>query len=66
MHPLIRYGPDPDHPGWWTWDLPDEDRYNASIGKLLVRGEGEGRPVAGCSPARARAISAMWCMAARS
>jgi uncharacterized protein (TIGR00369 family) len=43
MHPLIRYGPDPDHPGWWTWDLPDEDRYNASIGKLLVRGEGEGR-----------------------
>jgi uncharacterized protein (TIGR00369 family) len=43
MHPLIRYGPDPDHPGWWTWDLPDENRYNATIGKLLVRGEGEGR-----------------------
>jgi uncharacterized protein (TIGR00369 family) len=43
MHPLIRYGPDPDHPGWWTWDLPDDDRYNATIGKLLVRGEGPGR-----------------------
>jgi acyl-coenzyme A thioesterase PaaI-like protein len=43
MHPLIRYGPDPDHPGWWTWDLPDADRYNATIGKLLVRGEGPGR-----------------------
>jgi len=42
MNPLIRYGPDPEHPGWWTWDLPGE-RYNASIGKLLVRGEGEGR-----------------------
>ncbi len=43
MHPLIRYGPDPDHPGWWTWDLADGNRYNATIGKLLVRGEGEGR-----------------------
>ena len=43
MHPLIRYGPDPDHPGWWTWDLADENRYNATIGKLLVRADGEGR-----------------------
>jgi acyl-coenzyme A thioesterase PaaI-like protein len=42
LHPLIRHAPDPDHPGWWTWDLPDDDRYNASIGKLLVRGEGPG------------------------
>jgi acyl-coenzyme A thioesterase PaaI-like protein len=22
-HPLIRHEPDPDHPGWWTWDVPD-------------------------------------------
>jgi acyl-coenzyme A thioesterase PaaI-like protein len=43
LHPLIRHEADPDHPGWWTWDLPDDDRYNASIGKLLVRGEGPGR-----------------------
>jgi uncharacterized protein (TIGR00369 family) len=43
IHPLIRHEPDPDHPGWWTWDLPDEERYNATLGKLLVRGEGEGR-----------------------
>ena len=21
VHPLIRHEPDPDHPGWWTWDL---------------------------------------------
>jgi uncharacterized protein (TIGR00369 family) len=35
--------PPPDHPGWWTWDLPDGDRFNATIGKLLVRPEGEGR-----------------------
>ncbi|TMJ14899.1 MAG: PaaI family thioesterase [Alphaproteobacteria bacterium] len=44
LHPRIRHEPDPDHPGWWTWDLSDQqDRYNATIGKLLVRSEGEGR-----------------------
>ncbi len=44
LHPLIRHQPDPDHPGWWTWDLPSDDtRFNATLGKLLVRGEGEGR-----------------------
>jgi uncharacterized protein (TIGR00369 family) len=42
LHPLIRHEPDPDHPGWWTWDLP-EARYHATLGKLLVRGEGKGR-----------------------
>jgi uncharacterized protein (TIGR00369 family) len=43
VHPLIRHQPDPDHPGWWTWDLPDVERYNATLGKLLVREEGQGR-----------------------
>jgi uncharacterized protein (TIGR00369 family) len=43
LHPLIRHEADPDHPGWWTWDLPAEDRFNATIGKLLVRAEGEGK-----------------------
>jgi uncharacterized protein (TIGR00369 family) len=43
LHPLIRHEPDPDHPGWWTWDLPPEDRFNATIGKLLVRPEGDGQ-----------------------
>lgn len=43
LHPSIRHEPDPEHPGWWTWDLPGDDRYNATLGKLLVRGEGEGR-----------------------
>ena len=23
VHPLIRHEPDPDHPGWWSWDLTD-------------------------------------------
>ena len=43
LHPLIRHEPDPDHPGWWTWELPDDGRYNASLGTLLVRAEGDGR-----------------------
>ncbi|HEU0134583.1 MAG TPA: PaaI family thioesterase [Allosphingosinicella sp.] len=43
-HPLIRHEPDPDHPGWWTWDLTTEEtRFNSTIGRLLVRGEGEGK-----------------------
>jgi acyl-coenzyme A thioesterase PaaI-like protein len=43
LHPLIRHEPDPDHPGWWTWDVTGPERYNTTIGKLLVRGEGPGR-----------------------
>jgi len=43
VHPFIKHAPDPDHPGWWTWDLPDDARFHAVIGKLLVREEGPGR-----------------------
>ena len=43
IDPLIRHAPDPDHPGWGTWDLPDDGRYAGSLGKLLVRAEGTGR-----------------------
>ena len=43
LHPLIRHAPDPDHPGWWTWALADDARYNATIGKLLVQADGPGR-----------------------
>ena len=36
--------PDPDHPGWLTWRLNDERRYNGQIlGKMLVRAEDDGR-----------------------
>jgi uncharacterized protein (TIGR00369 family) len=46
VHPLIRHRPDPDHPGWWTWDLDDErDRFNAVIGKLLVRAGDPGHAI---------------------
>ena len=43
IHPLIHHVPDPDFPGWSTWDLADRERYHGTIGKLLVRAEGPGR-----------------------
>ena len=35
------FGEDPDNPGWHSWKLRDETRYNAFLGPLLVRLEGE-------------------------
>ena len=43
MHPAFRHVPDPDHPGWWTWDLDDPGRYNGSLGKMIVQSAGPGR-----------------------
>ena len=43
MHPLIRHAPAPDQPGWWTWDVAGPERYNSTLGRLLVRAEGPGR-----------------------
>ena len=45
IHPRILHQPDPDHPGWWTWDLPDDRCFHDSIGKLLVRADGPGRAI---------------------
>lgn len=41
--PAFLHEPDPDHPGWLTWDLSDPTRFNRVLGKMLVRAEGEGR-----------------------
>ena len=45
VHPAIRHEPDPDHPGWWSWEMAagPPERFNATIGKLLVRADGPGR-----------------------
>ena len=37
IHPAIRHEPDPDHPGWFTWDVEGSERFNHSLGKLLAR-----------------------------
>ena len=45
-NPLIRHRPDPDHEGWWTWDIrdgPEGPRFNTVLGKLIVRPGGPGR-----------------------
>ena len=35
------FGEDPDHPGWHSWKLRDETRYNGFLGALLVRRDGD-------------------------
>ena len=37
----FRFEESADHPGWMTWDLSDATRFNAFLGPLLVRVEGE-------------------------
>jgi uncharacterized protein (TIGR00369 family) len=33
--------PDPANPGWMTWDLADNTRFNSLLGKMIVRRDGE-------------------------
>jgi acyl-coenzyme A thioesterase PaaI-like protein len=35
------FGEDPDHPGWYSWRLKDDTRYNGFLGPLIVRREGD-------------------------
>jgi uncharacterized protein (TIGR00369 family) len=35
------FGEDTDNPGWYGWKLRDATRYNAFLGPLLVRREGD-------------------------
>jgi uncharacterized protein (TIGR00369 family) len=39
--PAFVFGEDPDHPGWSSWRLRDASRYNAFLGPMLVRREGQ-------------------------
>jgi acyl-coenzyme A thioesterase PaaI-like protein len=41
--PSFISAPDPDHPGWDSWELRDTTRYNAFLGKMLVRAQDDGR-----------------------
>ncbi|CAN5168867.1 hypothetical protein BH09PSE3_BH09PSE3_16840 [soil metagenome] len=33
--------PDPAHPGWMTWDLSGESRFNSVLGKMIVQRDGD-------------------------
>lgn len=39
--PAFDFGEDPDNPGWHSWRLKDDSRYNGFLGELLVRREGD-------------------------
>ncbi len=42
-HPIV-CEPDPEHPGWLTWTVADERRFNGhAIGKLIARAEDDGK-----------------------
>ncbi|WP_338015287.1 PaaI family thioesterase [Altererythrobacter sp. C41] len=42
QEPAFDYREDPDHPGWHTWNLRDQTRFNAVVmGDMLVRTEGD-------------------------
>jgi uncharacterized protein (TIGR00369 family) len=53
IHSAIRHEPAPDHPGWFTWDVTGPDRFNNSIGRLLVRRGEDGRGWCRMFPAQA-------------
>jgi uncharacterized protein (TIGR00369 family) len=37
-------GEEPDHPGWYNWNLKDHSRFNGQVfGKLLTRRDPDGR-----------------------
>ena len=39
---FFRYKPAEDHPGWYTWNIIDETRFNhAVMGPMLIRLEGD-------------------------
>jgi uncharacterized protein (TIGR00369 family) len=39
--PAFIQADDPDHPGWQSWRLSDPTRFNAIMGKMLVRRDSE-------------------------
>ncbi len=39
--PAFIQADDPDHPGWQSWRLSDPTRFNALLGKMLTRRDGD-------------------------
>lgn len=53
-HPAFIHEPDPDHPGWMRWELSDPTRFNALLGKIIVRKDEDGRVRMRSFPERAQ------------
>lgn len=41
--PAFLHEPDPEHPGWMKWGFRDPTRFNAMLGRMIVRLEDDGR-----------------------
>lgn len=41
--PRFIHEPDPEHPGWMRWELSDPTRFNARLGRVIVRLDADGR-----------------------
>jgi acyl-coenzyme A thioesterase PaaI-like protein len=48
--PVFIYAPDPDNPGWHSWELSDQTRFNGVLGKVIVRADPDGRQRVRCFP----------------
>ena len=59
MNPLIHHAPAAGDPGWWTWEVTG-DRYNDTIGALLVRPDGAGRARCRFTPGERQRNIARW------
>lgn len=35
-HPWFDHRPDPDNPGWMTWNVKDDTRYNGFLGSIAI------------------------------
>jgi acyl-coenzyme A thioesterase PaaI-like protein len=51
-HPAFIHEPDPENPGWMRWELSDPTRFNATLGKIIVRKDADGRVRMRCFPER--------------
>lgn len=39
--PAFESALDVDHPGWVTWQLSDDTRFNSVLGKMIMQGDGD-------------------------
>lgn len=44
------FGPDPDRPGWMTWALREDNRYNSTLGPMWVMQRDDGIVVVRTEP----------------
>jgi len=46
----FEFAEDPDNPGWWSWKLREQQRYNSTLGPMWVRRREDGSVVVRTRP----------------